>query len=270
MNNELIGSGRTADVFSWGEGKILKLFRDFMPRFEVENEFNVSQAAHAAGISTPKPLELLETQDRLGIVYQRLQGQTMLDAIKSLPATGLRQAHELARLHYKLHQTQNHHLATQKNLLKRNINYTPALDMQKKTIILRYLDGLDEGDAVCHGDFHPDNILIANNTYWIIDWMTASRGCPAADVARTMLILKTGCPKGASFIESKLLQFASFIFRREYLREYRKLSGLTMKDIRAWILPLAAARLTENLPVEELHQVLGIIDREIKRMKLRG
>ena len=36
----MIGEGNTAEVYNYGEGKLLKLYRKGMPLFMCENEFN--------------------------------------------------------------------------------------------------------------------------------------------------------------------------------------------------------------------------------------
>ncbi|MET1174803.1 phosphotransferase [Paenibacillus amylolyticus] len=44
---------------------------------------------------------------------------------------------------------------------------------------------------MCHGDFHPDNVMLseAGDQYWVIDCMTGMSGDPAGDVARSWVIL---------------------------------------------------------------------------------
>ena len=59
----------------------------------------------------------------------------------------------------------------------------------KKELLDTILD-MPDGDRLCHGDFHPLNIL--GNTFdpLIIDWLDAGRGDPAADVCRSYLLLE--------------------------------------------------------------------------------
>ena len=55
------------------------------------------------------------------------------------------------------------------------------------------LDGIadmPDGDRLCHGDFHPMNILGEASQPVIIDWLDARRGDPAADVCRSYLLMK--------------------------------------------------------------------------------
>ena len=51
------------------------------------------------------------------------------------------------------------------------------------------LEGMPKHKKVCHGDFNPSNIIIANDgTAYILDWSHATQGNASADVARTYLL----------------------------------------------------------------------------------
>ena len=49
------------------------------------------------------------------------------------------------------------------------------------------LAGLPDGDQLCHGDFRPDNLVLTASGPVVLDWMTATRGVPVADVVRTLM-----------------------------------------------------------------------------------
>ena len=49
---------------------------------------------------------------------------------------------------------------------------------------------MPEGDCLCHGDFHPINVLGAVSRPLVIDWSHACSGNPSADVCRSYLLLK--------------------------------------------------------------------------------
>jgi len=66
-------------------------------------------------------------------------------------------------------------------------------DMIKESA-LKVLETLPDDDFLCHGDFHPDQIIMSKKGPIIIDWITATMGSPAADVAQSSLILRLGAP----------------------------------------------------------------------------
>ena len=48
------------------------------------------------------------------------------------------------------------------------------------------LESMPKHNKVCHGDFNPSNIIIAEDgTPYILDWSHATQGNASADVART-------------------------------------------------------------------------------------
>src|SRR5262249_42867679 len=51
----------------------------------------------------------------------------------------------------------------------------------------RVLDRLPAGDRLCHGDYHPGNVLLGADRTAVIDWTGAVRGVAEADHARTLL-----------------------------------------------------------------------------------
>ncbi len=56
---KLIDQGFSADVYARGEGRVLKLFLDRVPRDRVHGEFAVSKAIHEAGLLVPAAYELI-------------------------------------------------------------------------------------------------------------------------------------------------------------------------------------------------------------------
>jgi aminoglycoside phosphotransferase (APT) family kinase protein len=58
------------------------------------------------------------------------------------------------------------------------------LSQETKSTILASLGELPNGNVICHGDFHPKNVLITTEGPVIIDWADATLGHPLADVDR--------------------------------------------------------------------------------------
>jgi uncharacterized protein (TIGR02172 family) len=262
MEIQLIGEGNTAEVYSWKEGQILKLFRKEFPRNGIEKEYRVSREVEKLGLPIPKAIELVEYNGRTGIVYQRITGESLLKIVTTKPWSSKKYMKQLARLQYEMHQCRADGLASYKEALRWNINHTGALSDSKKQEILLILDQLPEGDSLCHGDFHPGNIIKTKEEYVVLDWMTAVSGCPSIDVARTMLLIKDAAlPGNIPAVVKKIIGIMRGRMMKSYLRSYKKLSGMTQEEIDCWRLPILAARLIEWIPDTEQRALLKEINK---------
>jgi len=122
---------------------------------------------------------------------------------------------------------------------------------------LEALERLPDGDALCHGDFHPDNILMSPRGPVIIDWPDATSGHPLADVARSSLLMRVGgLPPGTA--RRWLVESMRALFHAVYVRRYFGLRPGAREQLAAWQLPVAAARLSEDIP-EERERVLALV-----------
>ena len=173
----------------------------------------------------------------------------------------------MARLHYQIHLGKGGALPSQKGKLTTVINLSIELLGEKTEKIIEYLDSLSSGDNICHGDFHPNNIMISDQNAVAIDWTHAYSGNPISDLARTCIIFSSpSIPPGISPMNALLSNLRKWLAYRLYTKEYLKLAGKSYRDIDRWILPMAAAKLIEKIPGEE-KWLLGIIDEKLKGLK---
>jgi Ser/Thr protein kinase RdoA (MazF antagonist) len=251
----LIGSGRTADVYEWGNDRILKLYQEGMPAVAIEREFATTRLAGGTGLAVPAVEEMLEVNGRLGIVFERIRGPSMLKVLEERPWEILSISRLLAELHARMHTC---HLPPGTNSLyeqiERGIGWANDLTDPEKQTIQTVLANLPTGNALCHGDFHPDNILLSDHGPVIIDWMTATRGHPPGDVARTSLLIKTGgLPPRLTLLLSMLINGSRRFMISTYLKRYQQIQPVSRREIDEWTLPLLAARLfeVEAYPLEK-------------------
>lgn len=264
---KLIGQGRTAEIYALENNKVLKLFRADMGHKSVEKEYTLGKLISGTGVPSPEVYEMVTLGDRQGIVYQMVTGKTMLEHISRRPHSVSTPARSLACLHHKIHQHTASGLPQQKQILAETIDKTRVLSAPDKQTILDHLNALPPGDRLCHGDFHPDNVMITPDDAVVLDWINASIGNPAADVARTILLLRDAAPPpGISGWKAKLLDILRKKFFGIYFQEYLKISGVSARNVEAWILPVAAARLTENLPQGEKLVLQTIIRQHIIKL----
>jgi aminoglycoside phosphotransferase (APT) family kinase protein len=121
------------------------------------------------------------------------------------------------------------------------------------------------GTAICHGDFHPGNVIMSAAGPRVIDWVDASCGPPAADVARTLFLLRDGkLPNDLPLPRRLRIRLLRRRFVGGYLAAYRRRRPLDLNEVRAWRLPILVARLDEDIAKERDH-LLRLIGDELDR-----
>lgn len=241
-----IARGRTADVYDWDERHILKLFHTWFPREDAEYEFKIARAVHASGVKSPAVEELLQLEGRNGLLYERVAGESMLVMFQRRPWMVFQYARIFATLHAQMHESVfDTDVPTLHGKLQYRIDHLDLLPAPLKTSLFDALRSQPEADRVCHGDFHPDNLLLSGSDANIIDWMDASRGNPLADVARTSIIL-LGAAESAQ-LPNPLLRMFVKLFHSIYLSHYFQLCPGGQEEYHRWLPIVAAARLDEGI-----------------------
>jgi aminoglycoside phosphotransferase (APT) family kinase protein len=261
-----IGQGRTAEIFSWENGRVLRLFREGASREWAWREMEVYRSVRRAGIACPAvyPTEsedgLIEIDGRFGFVMDRIDGPSMLDLMTGKPWRLWRYARWFATLHRRIHSTVAEGLPSQHERFHRTLDRisetvgSEIADRARETI-----EEMENGDAVCHGDFHPDNVLMSARGPVVIDWGPATSGCVSADVAWTVYLLRdAAAPPGTGPLQRLLLALFRRLFLSAYRRAYLRGSLVSWSDVKRWEPAIAAIRLGDGIP-EEREPLLRVI-----------
>lgn len=159
----LLATGRSADVYAAGPGRVLRRYRD--PDADADFEARVMSHLHGHGYPTPEVFDV----DGPDLVMERLDGPTMLEALSRRPWQLAHHATLLADLHDRLHAL-------------------PAPEWVP--------EAFGGGAALLHLDLHPMNVVMGPDGPVVIDWPNTRRGPALADVAHTWLVLGTARPDG--------------------------------------------------------------------------
>lgn len=257
----MIGQGNTAEIYAIEDDKILKLFREGISEKIAVYEYEKAVFVQIYIPNVPKVYECLRVNNRVGIIYERIQGTDMITLmIKSLMKTK-DYSRKLARYHSEIHKNavkMEVEFSLKNNLIS-EVNAVEYINDEQRKSIVDYIKELPEGQALCHLDFHPGNIIMQGDRPIIIDWMTACIGDPCADVARTYLMLTYGNLPYASWFAGKVVGLVQRYVRDIYFAEYRRLTGIQKQDVEKWILPVATARLREWIPDSERAALLALV-----------
>lgn len=250
----LLAVGGTAEIFAMDADRVLKLYWGGAAPSAPEREAERARAAYAAGAPSPAVLEVLAADDRFGVMFEYVQGPSMLQAMTEDPSRAPDLVRDLARAHAELHGLPGEGLPPQREHLSRRIALSP-LNHRLRTTVLAALAKLPDGDALCHGDFRPANVLLSSSGASIVDWFDAVCGHPAADVARTLLLLQYSKACGDAVIETTRSDLTAL-----YLQEYRSVREVSSEALQAWALPVAMARLAEPIAGQERATLLRLIE----------
>ena len=262
----LLAEGRTAQVYAWGEDQVIKVLRPGFPDRLGEAEADAARLAEGAAIGAPRFHGLVRVEGRVGLVYERRDGVSMNDRLTADPWRAGQHADTLGRLHAAMHGTTATILPRFRDAVAAAVNAaTPAAGARVRDAALAHLNARPDGSTLCHGDFHPGNVMLGAGSPAIIDWLTATSGPPAADVARTLLLLRDSALPD-ELPRLRRLQMAGLRrwFVGRYLRAYQVVRPLDLGEVRAWRLPLLVARLDEGIEAERRH-LIRLIDGELGR-----
>jgi aminoglycoside phosphotransferase (APT) family kinase protein len=238
----LIGSGKEAEVFEYGR-EVLKLYRLGIAKRSAFREAAILAIIEAFDVPAPRTLGVRTVGERWGVIMTRADGPSFAEAMggrtEALPVY----MKAMVRLQLAIHRHEAVLLPDLKPRLMDRIRRATILGAARQGRLLDRLADMPAGDRLCHGDFHPFNVMGEPDNACIVDWLDATRGEPAADACRSYLLMRGVEPTWAS----------------AYLDAYATESGLSPNDILGWLPILAAARLAEDVP-SETEALMAIVD----------
>ena len=246
---ERVGIGREAEVFALSDDRVLRLAWSGAAAGVFDFEYAALRAASAVGAPVPLVHSRVEVDGRPGIVMERLGSRHLLLEIGERPWRVFAVARVLGELHARLHGVvAPAELPAVADRLRERLA-SPLVPDDVRASALEVVERLPAGDRLLHGDFNPANVLprAGSASPVVVDWTAASRGDPAADVARSELIMRFGAvgPDATPMVRA-LARVGRRVLVAGYLRAY----GPDRGAVSSWMPVMAAVRLVEDIAGE--------------------
>jgi aminoglycoside phosphotransferase (APT) family kinase protein len=248
----VVGQGREAEVFALADGSVLKLMRGADREPALEREVAALAAvADGAGL-TPTVRRRVVVDGRPGIVLDRVDGPDLLSLVGARPWLVRRAGRVLADVHTRLNDKPAPvSLPDLRAELSERISSVESLPAELSSWALSVLDGLPDGDRLCHGDMHLGNILGGLAAPVVIDWGEATRGDRVADVANSWLLHRMGQPPpGTPLYVRALIPALRGTAVSSYLSSYRRRRPFDRDLFRRWQIVRVAARFFAGIEEE--------------------
>ncbi|MEO8538522.1 MAG: phosphotransferase [bacterium] len=259
---ERLGSGRAAEVFAFGPGKIIKLLREPGGHDYLQREAAAQAAARAAGIAAPEVFGIEQVEGRTGIVMERINGLDGLSAIDKKPWRVWAIGRDVGSLHRQLSTVPAPEgLRSAKEYMLGRVTASPRVPPSAVPRILDVVAALPEGDRLCHFDFHPGNVIESPAGPVVIDFANAMNGDPMADHARSLMTFEAGEPADDTGRKERILiAVGRGLAKLAYKSGYGPVDADRLKRWRPLVI---AARLDEGVP-EERTRLLRMLSRSLR------
>ena len=185
--DRVIAVRNTKTVYRDGD-LCIKVFESEFSKGDVLNEALNQARVEETGLNIPKIKEVMTIDGKWAIVSEYIKGKTLAQLMEESPDKKNEYIEHLVDLQLKVHSMKCPMLNKLRDKMRYKISQT-TLDATTRYDLDTRLNGMPIHNKLCHGDFNPSNIIIADDgTEYIIDWAHATQGNASADAARTYLL----------------------------------------------------------------------------------
>lgn len=247
MARELLSNKAGKCVYHEGD-RILKIFDASFDKSEVFHEaFANTRVENIEGIHVPKVLGIYQENGQWVIEREYIAGTTLAALMKAHPEKKHEYITEMVDLQLRMFTKKAPLLQKLRDKLTYQINGLNTIDASTRYELLTRLESMPKHFKLLHGDFCPDNIIVAEDgTLYLTDWVHATQGNASADVARTYTTL---------YLEDKDAA-------EDYYQEFCAKTNTDKSYVHKWLPIVAAANLTKQRPEEKeiLESWLNVAD----------
>ena len=179
---------RTAKTVYRDGNLCVKVFNEEYSKADVLNEALNQARIEETDLHIPRIHEVTKINGKWAIVSDFIQGKTLQQLMDEEPEKKDEYLNLFVDLQLEVLSKTCPLLNKLKDKMNRKISQA-ELDATTRYDLHTRLGGMPKHNKLCHGDFNPSNIIIAEDgTPYIIDWSHATQGNGAADAARTYLL----------------------------------------------------------------------------------
>lgn len=223
----IIATRKHKTVYRDGD-KTIKVFDADYSKADILNEALNQARIEETALNIPKILGVNMVDGKWAIVYEHIEGKTLAQLMEENPEKKDEYLEQLVDIQLTIHAQKCPLLNKLKDKMNRKISAT-EFDATTRYELHTRLEGMKKHNKVCHGDFNPSNVIIANDgTPYIIDWAHATQGNASADAARTYLLFCLAGDEDAA---------------KKYLDLFCKKSDTAKQYVQKWM-PIVAASQT--------------------------
>lgn len=269
-NLKLLAQGGQAEIYEFEQEKVIRVLRNKEDEEYLKVEMYIMKSLKERNKPVPKVYDFLKIEDRPSVIMEKLEGDTMLTDIRKNPLKLLKNAEKLAKLHIEVtDSSEGLQILSVNDRAKHLISKAEKLDDNLKEFIFNILSELPRVNHICHGDFHPGNIIIAEGNHYIIDWFGATSGDKLSDIAHTYLILRN-TPKipGVNSFQNFIIGISGNVISQRYIKTCEKLCSFDWNKFSKWMVVRAAERVFYGMPTEK--EVLIKFIKKCKEAKESG
>ena len=228
---------------------VVKIFSKDHPKTGVFNEALITAYVETTGLPIPAVKSVDCIDGCWALTIERADGRTLEAKMAEEPEKRTEYLEKFVDIQLRVNSFKATHLRNTRDKMEEEINSLKNLDPSTRYELLQRLHGMPRHTKLCHGDFVPSNILIADDgSYKIIDWAHATQGNAGADAAISYMRF---CLTDPSMAE-------------EYLKIFSKKSDTAIQYMQKWMPIVAAAQLTKGVPEEKelLEQWISVAEYE--------
>ena len=193
------------------------------------NEVRNHAIIQETGIKIPKLLEVIQIDGKWAIVTEFIQGETLSHLMKDHPENKDMYIGMMIDLQLQFLALSGTRLNKMKDQIDRRI-CNSNLSATTRYHLHVALEEMLRDEVVCHGDYMPSNVILAEDgSLYIVDWSHAAQGNALVDVARTYLLfwMRGGIDNS-----------------KRYLDLFCKKTNIAKEKILAWMPIVAASEFT--------------------------